>query len=93
MTLTPFSPQSFRTSDPPTEAAPLLGTLVCVVPEFVSLCSSLWWPRRCSAISVERKTSKKRRTERQISEKSSSRSNFTQHTQPLRRHYRLPGKQ
>lgn len=44
MEFTPFSPQSFRTSVPSrcderdggSEAAPLLGTLVCVVPEFVT---------------------------------------------------------
>lgn len=67
MQFTPFSPQSFRTSVPSrcderdggTEAAPLLGTLVCVVPEFVSSYSSLRWDRwYCSGVSVERKTSK-----------------------------------
>lgn len=39
--------------------APLLRTLVCVVPEFVSSYSSLWWPCwYCSGVSVESKTSK-----------------------------------
>lgn len=44
MEFTPVCPQSFRTSVPSrcderdggSETAPLLGTLVCVVPEFVS---------------------------------------------------------
>ena len=67
MEFTPFNPQSFRTSVPSrcgkrdggSEAAPLLGTLVGVVPEVVASYSGLWRARwYCSVVSVQRKPSK-----------------------------------